>query len=325
MNFLKIFLDIYNFHARIPLMTENISECIDSYIDYLHALGKSDNTRISYRVDLRHFEDYLEGQGITEAAKIDTRAVRIFISSIIGVGEAKTSASRRLSAVRGFTAWLAGKGVVSSDPSVGMKGPKKPDALPRAISRADVERLLTNGPDPKSEHFRRDRLVLELLYGAGLRVSELIGLTWDKVELDERVLMVMGKGDKERMAPFGVPVQKLLEEWRDITCVKPDGPVFPSEREANRLTVRTVSRIVTRAANHVGLHGVTPHTLRHCYATHMLENGAPLKVVQELLGHDSIAATQRYLRITPALIKKSYSAAHPLAAHDDGFDFEEEA
>ena len=277
-------------------MTENISECIELYIDYLRSLGRSENTRINYRVDLRHFRDYLEGQGITDVARIDTRAVSIFLRSILGVGEAKTA----------------------NDPSAGMKGPKKPDALPRAISYADVERLLTQGPDERAEQYRRDRLVLELLYGAGLRVSELIGLKWENVELDERILRVMGKGSKERIAPFGVPAQKLLEEWRDITCVDGGGPVFPSDKKgAERLTVRTVDRIVTRAARRVGLHGVTPHTLRHCYATHMLENGAPLKVVQDLLGHDSIAATQRYLRITPSQIKKSYLSAHPLASADE--------
>ena len=305
-------------------MTDNISECIELYIDYLRSLGKSENTRINYRVDLRHFRDYLEGQGITDAAEIDTRAVRIFLSSMLGVGDAKTSASRRLSAVRGFTSWLAETGRTANDPSAGMKGPKKPDALPRAISYADAERLLTQGPEEGSEHYRRDRLVLELLYGAGLRVSELIGLKWEDVELEERILRVMGKGSKERIAPFGVPAQKLLEEWRDITRVDDNGPLFPpGKKGAERLTVRTVDRIVTRAARRVGLHGVTPHTLRHCYATHMLENGAPLKVVQDLLGHDSIAATQRYLRITPSQIKKSYLSAHPLASADESSESEE--
>ena len=306
-------------------MMDNVSECIDQYIDYLHSLGKSDNTRINYRVDLRHFRDYLAGQGINDVAEIDTRAVRIFLTSMLGVGDAKTSASRRLSAVRGFTAWLAETGRTANDPSSGMKGPKKPDSLPRAISYADVEKLLTHGLDETSEHYRRDRLVLELLYGAGLRVSELIGLKWDDVELEERILRVMGKGSTERIAPFGVPAQKLLEEWRDITCVQTDAPLFPSEKDAERLTVRTVDRIVTRAARRAGLHGVTPHTLRHCYATHMLENGAPLKVVQDLLGHDSIAATQRYLRITPSQIQKSYLSAHPLASADESSDLDEEA
>ena len=299
-------------------MTENISEYVDLYIEYLRSREAPDNTWINYRVDLRLFRNYVVGQGITDVADIDTRAVRIFLDSMLGYGDAKSSAARRLTAVKGFTAWLTEDGKIARDPSVGIKGPMKHVPLPRALSYEDIEKLLSEGLDETSETFRRDRLVIELMYSAGLRVSELIGLTWDKVELDDRVLIVKGKGNKERMAPFGVPAQKLLEEWRDITCVDGGGPVFPSDKKgAERLTVRTVDRIVTRAARRVGLHGVTPHTLRHCYATHMLENGAPLKVVQDLLGHDSIAATQRYLRITPSQIKKSYLSAHPLASADE--------
>ena len=236
-------------------MTENISECIELYIDYLRSLGRSENTRINYRVDLRHFRDYLEGQGITDVARIDTRAVSIFLRSILGVGEAKTSASRRLSAVRGFTSWLAETGRAANDPSAGMKGPKKPDALPRAISYADVERLLTQGPDERAEQYRRDRLVLELLYGAGLRVSELIGLKWENVELDERILRVMGKGSKERIAPFGVPAQKLLEEWRDITAGVPvgqkrRGAAYSQDGRQNRNARRAPRRAPRRHAAH---------------------------------------------------------------------------
>ena len=248
--------------------------------------------------------------------EIDTRAIRIFLSSILGVGEEKTTASRRLSAVRGFTAWLCWRGLIAEDPSLGLKGPKKSEALPRALSYEQIDKLLTEGPEEGSKSFRRDRLVLELMYGAGLRVSELIGLNWNMVELDERMLRVMGKGDKERLVPIGAPLKKLLEDWRDVTCVDGAAPVFLSAKGAERLTVRTVDRIVLRAAARVGLHGVTPHTLRHSCATHMLENGAPLHVVQEMLGHESIASTQRYLLITSEQIKKSYLEAHPRALED---------
>lgn len=317
MNFLKISLDIYNFPVKIPFMMENISDNIDEYIEYLTSLGKSKHTTVNYKIDLLHFKGYLWNQGITDVREIDTRAIRIFLSSILGVGEEKSTASRRLSAVRGFTAWLCWRGLIHEDPSLGLKGPKRPEALPRALSYGQVDKLLTGGPDADSKSFRRDRLVLELMYGAGLRVSELIGLNWDMVELDERMLRVMGKGDKERLIPIGMPLKKLLEEWRDITCVDGGAPVFLSAKGAERLTVRTVDRIVLRAAARVGLHGVTPHTLRHSCATHMLENGAPLRIVQEMLGHESIASTQRYLSITSEQIKKSYLASHPRALEDE--------
>lgn len=298
-------------------MMENISDSINAYIEYLTSLGKSKHTTVNYKIDLTHFKGYLSNQGITDVREIDTRAIRIFLSSILGVGEAKSSASRRLSAVRGFTAWLCWRGDITEDPSLGLKGPKKAEALPRALSYEQIDRLLTEGPEEGSKSFMRDRLVLELMYGAGLRVSELIGLNWNMVELDERMLRVLGKGDKERLVPIGAPLKKLFEEWRDITCVDGRAPVFLSAKGAERLTVRTVDRIVLRAAARAGLHGVTPHTLRHSCATHMLENGAPLRVVQEMLGHESIASTQRYLSITSDQIKKSYLEAHPRALEDE--------
>lgn len=299
-------------------MMENISENINEYIEYLTSKNKSHHTTVNYKIDLLHFKDYLINQGITEVSLIDMQAVRIFLSSIIGVGDARSSAARRLSAVRGFTAWLHERGRLADDPSPGLKGPRMPEAVPRALSIEQMERLLENGPDPEAKSFRRDRLLLELMYGAGLRVSELIGLNWNDVELEERMVTILGKGDKERMVPFGLPAQELLREWRDITCVDENGPVFSSDKKgAERLTVRTVDRVVTKAAMRTGLYGVTPHTLRHSCATHMLEKGAPLRVVQEMLGHESIAATQRYLTITSDQVKRSYLKAHPRALEED--------
>ena len=297
-------------------MTENISEHIDEYIEYLTSLEKSEHTTVNYRSDLEYFKEYLFNQGITDVSDIDTRAVRIFLSSILGIGEKKTTASRRLSAIRGFTNRLHVRGVIKQDPAIGVNGPKKEEPLPRALSYEQVDSLLTKGPDEHSKNFGRDRLVLELMYGAGLRVSELIGLDWNMVELEERMLRILGKGDKERLVPIGRPLQKMLEDWRDITCVDPNGPIFPSGKGADRLTVRTVDRIVLRAAERAGLRGVTPHTLRHSCATHMLENGAPLRVVQEMLGHETIASTQRYLAVTSEQIKKSYLKAHPRACSE---------
>ncbi|MEG1603019.1 MAG: tyrosine recombinase XerC [Cloacibacillus sp.] len=299
-------------------MVENISEEIDLYIDYLRSLRRSEHTTVNYRIDLMHFKDYLANQGINDVSGIDINSIRIFVSSILGIGEARTSANRRLSAVRGFTAWLCASGKLTSDPALGLKGPKKPAALARALPYSQIDRLLQDGPESGTKNFRRDRLILETLYGTGIRISELIGLNWDMIELETRTLRVMGKGDKERMVPMGFPLKALLEEWRDITCTDEAAPVFCAGKNGvGRLTVRTVDRIVMRAAKRAGLFGVTPHVLRHSCATHMLENGAPLRIVQELLGHDSIASTQRYLTITTDQVKKSYLNAHPMALEDD--------
>lgn len=293
-------------------MSENISANISLFLSNIEVRGRSQNTLTSYEVDLRQFKDYLLRQGIEDVADIDSASIRVFLSNIIGFGAAKTSASRKLSAVRGFVGWLSANGMLKSDPVSGLKGPKLPLLLPRALSYEDTERLLTEGPEP-GKHHQRDRLILELMYGSGLRVSELIGLDWTKIELSERTIRIFGKGSKERLVPFGVGVKQLLEDWSAVTGAAEGGPVFKSEKGAERLTVRTVHRVVLRAAARTGLHGVSPHTLRHCFATHMLERGAPLRFVQELLGHESITATQRYLSITTEQIKKSYMESHPRA------------
>lgn len=305
-------LENINLPDRISYMAENISSNIELFLQYLDSRGRSKNTLTNYEVDLRQFREYLSKQGITEVGDIDAASIRVFLSNTLGYGAAKTSAARKLSAVRGFVNWLSARGLITSDPIAGLKGPKLPASLPRALSYEDTDRLLREGPDPE-RHYQRDRLILELMYGSGLRVSELIGLNWEMVELPERMMRIMGKGSKERIVPFGSGVRRLLEEWNAATGAKIDGPVFSSEKGAERLTVRTVHRLVLKAAARTGLHGVSPHTLRHCFATHMLERGAPLNVVQELLGHESIATTQRYLLITTEQLRRSYMESHPRA------------
>jgi integrase/recombinase XerC len=278
----------------------------------MESRGRSKNTVINYRVDLEQFREYLLRQGISDVSGIDSQSVRVYLSNIIGFGIAKSSAARKLSAVRGFIRWLSSREVLDYGVAAGLKGPKLPSSLPRALSFEETEKLLTEGPE-NGKHYQRDRLILELLYGSGLRVSELIDLNWENIETDQRMIRVFGKGSKERLVPFGPGVKKLLEDWKLLSKEGTKGPLFLSEKGAERLTVRTVHRLVQRAALRVGIYGVSPHTLRHCFATHLLERGAPLRVVQELLGHESIAATQRYLSITAEQMKRSYMEYHPRA------------
>jgi integrase/recombinase XerC len=279
---------------------------------FLESRGRSKNTVTNYRVDLEQFREYLLRQGISDVSGIDSQSVRVYLSNIIGFGIAKSSAARKLSAVRGFIRWLSSREVLDYGVAAGLKGPKLPSSLPRALSFEETEKLLTEGPE-NGKHYQRDRLILELLYGSGLRVSELIDLNWENIETDQRMIRVFGKGSKERLVPFGPGVKKLLEDWKLLSKEGTKGPLFLSEKGAERLTVRTVHRLVQRAALRVGIYGVSPHTLRHCFATHLLERGAPLRVVQELLGHESIAATQRYLSITAEQMKRSYMEYHPRA------------
>lgn len=297
-------------------MAENISVNIKQFLSTIESRGRSKNTVINYRVDLEQFKEYLLRQNISDVSDIDSRSVRIYLSNIIGFGIAKTSAARKLSAVKGFVRWLSSKELLDYGVAAGLKGPKLPSSLPRALSGEDTERLVTEGPE-HGKHYHRDRLVLELLYGSGLRVSELADLNWESIDTEQRIIRVIGKGSKERLVPFSPGVKKLLEDWKLLSKEAGDGPVFKSEKGADRLTVRTVHRLVKRSAERVGIYGVSPHTLRHCFATHLLENGAPLRVVQELLGHESIAATQRYLSITAEQMKRSYLEFHPRAHEED--------
>lgn len=293
-------------------MAENISENVDQFLAFMESRGRSKNTVINYRVDLEQFREYLLRQNISDVSGIDSQSVRVYLSNIIGFGIAKSSAARKLSAVRGFISWLSSREILDYGVAAGLKGPKLPSSLPRALSYEETEKLLVEGPE-NGKHYQRDRLILELLYGSGLRVSELIDLNWENIETDQRMIRVLGKGSKERLVPFGPSVKELLEDWSLLSKEGTKGPLFISEKGAERLTVRTVHRLVQRAALRVGIYGVSPHTLRHCFATHLLERGAPLRVVQELLGHESIAATQRYLSITAEQMKRSYMEHHPRA------------
>lgn len=289
----------------------SVAQYIDMFLENLRSKGRSENTITNYAVDLCQFAEYLSNQQITEVEQITGDVIRGFLREVMGYGFAKTSASRKLSASRSFVKWLCRSSLIDHDPGEELKGPKLPTSLPRALSYEDTEALLTAGPK-SGENFLRDKLLLELMYGSGLRVSELIGLNLEDVEFSERILRIRGKGGKERIVPFGQPVRRLIEEWITVRSAT-EGPLFASEKDAERLTVRTVHRVVQRAAARAGLYGISPHTLRHCFATHMLERGAPLRVVQEMLGHESIATTQKYLSITTEQIKRSYMATHPRA------------
>jgi integrase/recombinase XerC len=208
---------------------------------------------------------------------------------------------------------MTANGVISRDPASGVRGPKIPASLPRALGRDDVNRMIEAGIQKKESYFR-DRAVLELLYGSGLRIGELAVLRWEDIDLAERWVRIQGKGNKERMVPLGsYAVRALKELGRED---RPGGSyVFPGG-EKGHISERTINRIVKRAARQAGLSGVTPHMLRHSFATHMLEGGASLRVLQDLLGHESLITTQRYLTVTAEHLKKNYREIHPMAEGD---------
>ncbi len=296
-------------------MTDNLSSAVDSFLDFMRfSKGRSDNTVVNYAVDLAQFVDYLLQQGVASPAEIEVGHVRGFLREMVGFGFARTSAARKLSAVKSWTVYLLESGLVVKDPAASVKGPKLPGRLPRAIALEDVTRLIEEGPE--GDRILRDRALLEILYGCGLRVAEAVALDWIDADLDERWLRVRGKGRKERMVPMGRPALAALKTYGQSCGVPLEGALFQGP-QGSRLTVRTVHRVVTRAAVRVGLAGVTPHVLRHSFATHMLEGGASLRVLQELLGHESLVTTQRYLKITADQLLAGYSAAHPRAGREE--------
>ncbi len=295
-------------------MPENeINAQLDAFLEYLrNNKGSSEHTVTNYAVDLAQFADFLGSQEIA-LTEVTPQTIRAFLRSLSGFGYANSSIARKLSAVKTFEFHLLEKKIISADPAASVRSPRLPERLPRALSRAGIEKLIAEAW--KIEPCLRNGTILEILYGCGLRVAELISLRWKDVDLEERWITVLGKGDKERRVPFGKYAKDALEKWR-AECDEENEMLFPGQN-CPALTVRTVHRLVVRAARQAGLDNVTPHSVRHSFATHMLEGGASLNVLQELLGHESLLTTQRYLKITPGHLRDSYMAAHPRSGEED--------
>jgi integrase/recombinase XerC len=295
-------------------MAEKLSSLVDAYLqDLRHGRRLSENTVTNYAVDLAQFVDFALVQGLDSPEEIRSAHVRAFLREMLAYGYAKASVARKLSAVKSWMVFLRQEQVLSDDPACRVQSPKLPVRLPRALSMQDVQNLLENGPKGKSSV--RDRAALELLYGSGLRVAELVSLDWEDLDLQERWVRVTGKGDKERIVPVGRYALAAFGAWA-LECSSRKGPLFPGGC-GKRMTVRTVTRIVDRAAKRCGLSGVTPHVLRHSFATHLLEGGANLRVLQELLGHESLLTTQRYLKISADHLQRMVREAHPRAGEGE--------
>ena len=280
----------------------------------------------AYRSDLERFEAFL-GPGYlgretsqVRPEDVDAMAVRSFLADLARSGVGKTTQARALSAVRGLFRFACREGSLQDNPAARVRTPKQRQRLPRHLRPGEMELLLdaVNGDEPLE---RRDRALLELLYASGLRVSELVGLVWAEIDLEGRVLRVMGKGGKERMAPFGRPaaaaLRRWIDVWEEVRAKERSGeegePVFLNYR-GGRLSVRSVRRVLDRAVDSAALaSGVHPHTLRHTFATHLLEGGADLRTIQELLGHSSLSTTQRYTHLEVERLLEVYRQSHPRA------------
>jgi len=297
---------------------------IARFLEHLeHERGLSPHTVRAYRSDLEGLLAFLARYAELEetavrAEAVDLVALRAYLAGLGGRGLGRRSQARAVAALRALFRWACRVGELSADPAARLRTPKAPQTLPRHLLSAEVDAVLEA---PRGTGFAptRDRALLELLYAAGLRVGELVALDWLDVDLGARSLRVLGKGDKERQVPFGRAAQAALRAWRDCAeSTLPPGRQLPDavflNRRGERLSDRSVRRILDCAvASTATARGVHPHTLRHSFATHLLERGADLRAIQELLGHSSLSTTQRYTHVDVERLLAVYRDAHPRA------------
>lgn len=306
----------------------SIPSLIDAYLRHLTIeRGMSKNTLAAYARDLGRYEHFLSERGITDPRSVTKQTVADFGEELVTkFGLKASSVARVLSGVRGLHRFWLVEAVTEGDVSATVKPPTPARRLPKAISLAEVERLLeASGPEAGDDEAMalnpirvRDRAILELLYATGGRVSEIVNLDLDDL-IDPTLIRLFGKGGKERVVPVGSYAQKAIENYlvrvRPILVAKGRGtPALFLNQRGSRLSRQTAWQIIASAADAAGLTGhISPHTLRHSFATHLLEGGADVRVVQELLGHSSVATTQIYTLVTVDALREMYSTAHPRA------------
>jgi integrase/recombinase XerC len=293
---------------------------IDAFCDHLRiGRGLSPHTVRGYAEDLLQFSAFLEGEGLDDWRGVSHRDLRRFLSEMQGRGLARRSMARRLSAVRTFYRYLSRKEEGTRNPTVGVKGPRLERRLPSCFTGDEIEALLA-APDRQSPLGLRDAAILETLYSSGMRVSEVVALDLDDVPEEDGRVRVLGKGRKERIVFLGRAARETIHAY--LKCARPSlararrkgepcAALFLN-KNGTRLSDRAVRTIVQGAIETACVAvGGSPHTLRHSFATHLLERGADLRSVQELLGHASLAATQIYTHLTQEQLRKVYDAAHP--------------
>ncbi len=289
---------------------------MEPFLDYLSfERGLSDRTLAAYRGDLGKLLAFLEGEGRDDPGKVTPEDLRNFIVHLNREGLSPASIRRVISSIRGYFSFLLEDGVLETDPSERLDAPKARRKLPEVLAVEEVGKLL-EAPDPDHAYYWRDRGILEVLYATGMRVSELVELKLVNVDLEEGICTVYGKGAKERMVPLGELARRAMERYLGevrprLDSGKGEGRVFLNHR-GRPFSRMGVFNLVKRSADRAGLgKGVSPHTLRHSFATHLLEGGADLAAVQELLGHADISTTQIYTHVDRDYLKEIHRTYHP--------------
>jgi site-specific recombinase XerD len=296
----------------------DIDGAIERYLAELCAArGASAHTARAYGGDLAELARFLAARGITSPRAVERRALRAWLAEIDARGLARASVARKLSAARGLFKYLQRHALIDAHPMVGLRPRRGERKLPATLTTGEVERLLA-APDAATPAGRRDRAILELMYSAGTRAAETVGLDVDDLDLERGVARLRGKGKKERLGAVGTQARKALAAYlgdaqRPRPAARAGRAVFLNAR-GGRLTTRSLQRLLERVVLAAGLtRRGTPHTLRHSFATHLLEAGLDLREVQQMLGHANLATTQIYAHVTPERLKKVYEKAHPRA------------
>jgi integrase/recombinase XerC len=297
-----------------------LERAVEDFVVYLSAeRGFSAHTVRSYRSDLNDLVAFAASRGVENVGQLELELFRDWLWQGSTSGLAKSTLARRSAAARSLSAWLRRAGVTPTDPAVRLRAPKSDHHLPRVLTRAQVETVFADLAALASTgdvSAARDLAVVELLYASALRVSELVGLDLGDIDSGRLTARVMGKGSKERVVPFGIPAQRALVQYlevRDKLVTRPSSAAFLGAR-GGRLGARAVYELVASILATIPGSGPSgPHTLRHTAATHLLDGGADLRSVQEMLGHASLGTTQLYTHVSAERLKESYRMAHPRA------------
>lgn len=305
----------------VGAVPEGLQGPLASFLRYL-ALerGRSVQTVRAYASDLRSMLASAAADGAVDLGSVDLAMLRRWLGRQSEEGLSRSTLARRSASARSFLAWAAREGHIESDPSTRLAAPKRQKHLPEVLHREQAERLIGDAASAALEGDPvavRDLALVELLYATGVRVGELVALDVDDVDFERRTLRVLGKGNRERTVPFGVPAADALTRWlaaRGTLSAQDSGPALFLGRRGRRLGQRQAREVVDRALRSLGDTAASgPHTLRHTAATHLLDGGADLRSVQELLGHASLATTQLYTHVSVERLRASYLASHPRA------------
>ncbi|WP_408930655.1 tyrosine recombinase XerC [Corynebacterium axilliensis] len=297
--------------AGEPRVGGQLDEAIEDFAEYQRVVrGRSPATVRGYCSDLR-----LLARGVPDFASFTLAELRAWLASAVEEGKSRSTLARRTAALRAFSSWATREGYLDVDVAQRLATPAVGKHLPTVMSPAKAGELMMNAVSADEAHFLRDSAMLEFLYATGTRVAELVGLDIDDLDLSRRTARVTGKGNKQRVVPFGESAADALGQWLEVgrPHLAGDTPAVFVGTRGSRIDPRQVRRVVEKAAQVTGAPGLTPHGLRHSAATHLLEGGADLRVVQELLGHSSLQTTQVYTHVSAQRLRDVYARAHPRA------------